>query len=51
MINHPLHVTVAETIAQQLPAQYELLRDPACGGNQLLPLFVGLKCVVLICSS
>ncbi len=43
MPDHPLHYAVAETIAQQLPIQYELLRDPACGGNQHLPLFVGPK--------
>ncbi|CAK8715761.1 hypothetical protein KKHLCK_04875 [Candidatus Electrothrix laxa] len=41
MINHPLHVAVTETIAQQLPVQYELLRDPACGGHQHLPLIAG----------
>jgi hypothetical protein len=43
MINHPLHLAVADTINEQLSDQYKLLRDPACGGNQLLPLFVGPK--------
>ena len=41
MSKHPLHLAVAETIAQQLPDQYKLLCDPACGGDQHLPLFVG----------
>ncbi|MCI5220822.1 MAG: hypothetical protein D3914_16915, partial [Candidatus Electrothrix sp. LOE2] len=40
---HPLHFAVADTIKQHLPGQYELLRDPACGGTQQLPLFVGLE--------
>jgi hypothetical protein len=43
MTKHPLHLAVAQTIAQQLPDQYKLLRDPACGGEQHLPLFVGPK--------
>jgi len=38
---HPLHLAVAEAIEQQLNGRGELLRDPACGGNQQLPLFVG----------
>lgn len=38
---HPLHLAVAKAIAQRLPSQFKLLRDPVCGGEQHLPLFVG----------
>lgn len=38
---HPLHIEIATTIAKSLPTGYTLLRDPACGGEQHLPLFVG----------
>jgi hypothetical protein len=39
--SHPLHFAVAEAIERQLEGSGELIRDPACGGNQQLPLFVG----------
>ena len=38
---HPLHQAAADRIAKNVPHDMELLRDPACGGNQHLPLFVG----------
>ncbi len=38
---HSLHVAVFEAIQRQLDARSELLRDPACGGDQHLPLFIG----------
>ncbi len=40
-MNHSLHLAVAEAIEQQVKGDGELIRDPACGGNQQLPLFVG----------
>jgi len=39
-MNHPLHIAVANEIEQQLNHSAELIRDPACGGNQHLPLFI-----------
>lgn len=38
---HPLHIAVANTIQRFLDKSTELIRDPACGGAQHLPLFVG----------
>lgn len=38
---HPLHQAVAYRIAKDVSHGMELLRDPACGGDQHLPLFVG----------
>ena len=43
MMRHPLHLAVAEAIAQQLPSYCKLLRDPACGGSHNLPLFAGFR--------
>jgi len=40
-IDHPLHLAVAEEIARVLGGGHVLLRDPACGGAELLSLFVG----------
>ncbi len=40
-IDHPLHRAVADEIARVLVGKHELLRDPACGGGELLSLFVG----------
>ena len=40
-LSHPVHLAVAEAIERQLSDSDELVRDPACGGNQQLPLFVG----------
>lgn len=40
-MNHPLHIAVADEIELQLDHNAELIRDPACGGNQHLPLFIG----------
>jgi hypothetical protein len=38
---HPLHVAVAEELQHRLAGRGELIKDPACGGTQYLPLFVG----------
>jgi hypothetical protein len=40
-MNHPLHLAVAKEIQKSIKGEAELLRDPACGGAQHLPLFVG----------
>ena len=40
-LNHPLHLAVAEALLQRIKGQGEIIRDPACGGNQHIPLFVG----------
>ena len=40
---HPLHIAVAKKIEQQLPSCCKLLCDPACRGDQQLPLFVGTE--------
>ncbi len=42
-MDHPLHRAVADKIAQAVVGRIEIIRDPACGGVQQLPLFVG-KC-------
>ena len=42
-MEHPLHFAVAEEVHQRLDSRFELVRDPACGGNQQLPLFVGQR--------
>jgi hypothetical protein len=38
---HPLHVAVAEELQRRIAEDSTLLRDPACGGRQHLPLFIG----------
>lgn len=40
-MDHPLHLAVAEELQRSLVGDAELIRDPACGGAQHLPLFVG----------
>lgn len=42
-MGHPLHEAVADTIAKVLDQEIELVRDPACRGEQQLPLFVGKR--------
>jgi hypothetical protein len=42
-MDHPLHLAVAEKVRQRLDSRFELVLDPACGGNQQLPLFVGQR--------
>jgi hypothetical protein len=42
-MDHPLHQAVANRIAQAVGQHIELVRDPACGGLQQLPLFVGKR--------
>jgi len=42
-MDHPLHLAVAEEIRQRIDSRFEIVRDPACGGNQHLPLFVGQR--------
>jgi hypothetical protein len=41
-LDHPLHLAVADEVGRKTEGRAELLRDPACGGSQHLPLFVGL---------
>lgn len=40
-MSHPLHLSIAKAIGRRLDSRFELVRDPACGGNHHLPLFVG----------
>lgn len=40
-MDHPLHLAVAEELQRRLAGGAELIRDPACGGAQHLPLFIG----------
>ena len=40
-MGHPLHQAVADKIAKAVNMNCEIVRDPACGGKQQLPLFVG----------
>ena len=42
-MDHPLHLAVAEEVRKRLDSRFELVRDPACGGNQQLPLSVGQR--------
>ena len=42
-MSHPLHIAIAASIKQHLGELGELLCDPACGGKQHLPLFVGTR--------
>lgn len=42
-MGHPLHQSVADRIAKAVNDDCELVRDPACGGVQQLPLFVGTR--------
>lgn len=42
-MDHPLHQAVADAIAARLEPQFELIRYPACGGSQHLPLFIGKR--------
>jgi hypothetical protein len=42
-MNHPLHEAVADAISKSLPQNVEFVRDPACRGEQHLPLFVGKR--------
>lgn len=40
-MSHPLHVAVAEELHHRLSDLEKLIKDPACGGKQHLPLFIG----------
>ena len=40
-MKHPLHFAVGEEMHRRLGGRFEIIRDPACGGNHHLPLFVG----------
>ena len=42
-MGHPLHFAVADEIHRRLDSRFELVRDPACGGKQQIPLFVGRR--------
>ena len=37
--NHSLHRTIGEAVAEAILPPFEVLRDPACGGDQRIPLF------------
>jgi hypothetical protein len=41
--SHPLHVAVADEIRRCLSDSAELIADPACGGSQHVPLFMGAQ--------
>jgi hypothetical protein len=40
-MKHPLHFAVAAEIEHRLDGKCRLIKDPACGGNQHIPLFIG----------
>lgn len=42
-MRHPLHLAIAGEVHRRLNDRLELVRDPACGGNQQIPLFVGTR--------
>ncbi len=42
-MDHPLHKAVANRIAELVVPDIKLVRDPACGGAQQIPLFVGKR--------
>jgi len=37
--SHSLHRTIGEAVAEAVLPPFEVLRDPACGGDQRIPLF------------
>jgi len=39
-MNHPLHKKVGEILKKLDNQKYEVILDPACGGNQNIPLFL-----------
>ncbi len=38
---HPLHLAVAAEVQKYVNKNVKLISDPACGGKQLIPLFIG----------
>jgi len=38
-----MHKTISDLISKNLPQNYRLIRDIACGGNQHIPLFCSLE--------
>ena len=38
-MNHPLHEIIGEIITSDLFPGYKILKDPACKGDQNIPLF------------
>ncbi|MFA5873478.1 MAG: hypothetical protein WC832_05900 [Anaerolineales bacterium] len=40
-MTHPFHLAVVKELQQRRAGRGELFQDPACGGTQHLPLFVG----------
>ena len=40
---HPLHEIIADVIETSLPHDLLLVRDPACSGQQRIPLFLALE--------
>jgi hypothetical protein len=43
LVTHPLHVAVGTLIADAALPECAVVRDPACGGNQSIPLFCDRK--------
>lgn len=40
---HPLHKAIGRIVTGNLLPEYEVLKDPACGGRQNIPLFCSNK--------
>lgn len=40
---HPLHEVISDLAAEVLPTHFTLVKDPACQGNQRIPLFCSDK--------
>jgi len=40
---HPLHKAIGRIVTGNLLPEYEVLKDPACGGKQNIPLFCSNK--------
>lgn len=38
-IEHPLHKIIGDIFTENLFPGYRILKDPACGGKQNIPLF------------
>jgi len=42
-MDHPLHLLAVKEIEAVLPSGLEAIKDPACGGNRCLPLYLNDK--------
>jgi hypothetical protein len=40
---HPLHRAVADVVCKLLDKRFDIVKDPACGGKQQVPLFIGAR--------